>query len=101
MKPPKAPVRTVFAPPSIGTLPIRLQYPPAWDRALSVQMERQRIRLFIEPRLTCQMLVRVRLSDTPEVRAVLAEALSVRINGVISEAHRIRGCSKNRGGVSV
>ncbi|MEN3001568.1 MAG: CdaR family protein [Armatimonadota bacterium] len=82
------------AKPGENFLPLSLQYPPAWEGALTVQAERQRVKVFIEPRLARQMPVRVRLSGTPEVREVLAEALteplSVRVSGAISEVRRVQ-----------
>lgn len=82
------------AKPGENLLPIRLQYPPAWDGALTLRAERQRVKVFIEPRLTRQMPVHVRLSGAPEVREVLAEALteplSVRVSGAVSEVRRVQ-----------
>jgi len=80
--------------PGENLLPIRLQYPPAWESQLSLRAERQRIKVIIEPRLARQLPVRVRLSGTPEVREVLAEAIteptSVRVSGAVSEVRRVQ-----------
>ncbi|GBC93417.1 hypothetical protein HRbin15_01908 [bacterium HR15] len=82
------------AKPGENLLPLSLQYPSAWESSLMLRAERQRIKVFIEPRLTRQMPVRVRLSGTPEVREVLAEALteptSVRVSGAVSEVRRVQ-----------
>ncbi len=90
----RATVDLRHAKPGENSLLLNLQYPPVWEGAITLQAERQRIRVLIEPRLTRQMPIRVRLSGTPEVREVLAEALteptSVRVSGAISEVRRVQ-----------
>jgi YbbR domain-containing protein len=82
------------AKPGENVLLIQLQYPPAWDSSLTVRSERQRVKVWVEPRLSRQMPVRVRLSGTPELREVLAEAIteptSVRVSGAVSEVRRVQ-----------
>ncbi len=90
----RAAVDLRMAKPGENWLPITLQYPPGWNGELSLQAERQRVRVMIEPRLTRQLPVRVRLTGTPEVREVLAEAFtepgSIRVSGTVSEVRRIQ-----------
>ncbi len=82
------------AQPGENNLPIQLQYPPDWERSLTITSERQRARVVLEQRLSRQLPVRVALSGTPELQEVLAEAVpepaSVRITGPESAVRRVR-----------
>jgi YbbR domain-containing protein len=82
------------AKPGENRLPLRLSYPPQWGTELTVQPERTQVQVFIEARLARQVPVRVHLTGKPEIREVLAEALtepsSVQVSGAVSVVRRVQ-----------